>query len=896
MTGDPEFPISRRFYRLLLRLYPTEFREARDTEMEDVYVASLRIQVGRRGVLGLPFAWMRILWDTLWHASSLRRSARGSRGLRRNERPGWSLRWLAEDARFAARHLGRNPSFTVTAVATLGLGIGLNAAVFAAVYSFLLRPLPGVEAPDELVQVYRSGGVSAEFLPSSIPLFRDLQADSTVFSGVTAWTLTSLNLSVDDRAEHVVGQVVSSAFFEVLGVRMELGRGFDEGDDGRRVVVLSHGFWQRHFGGDPGIVGRTVGINGARWQIVGVAPRAFRGPFPIVAPVLWAPLSWHAELMRSGDQSEGRGNNFLDVVARLGPGVTLERATRWANRLTAHLREEYPEHYAQRGIQLSPQRHAGIHPAIRSAQVRLSVMMIGLVGLLLLIAALNVTMLFLAKARARRREVAVRRSIGAPRRRLVEQFLVEGLILSLLAGGAGVVLAHAIVGAANRVHVHQGWPIEWNVDLGPPALVFTLGTIILVGLLFGLAPSVMSSRLDVVSSLRESPGRRSSARAGQILVGLQVAMSTVLLVCAGLFAKNLWRAMAVDTGFRTDNVLLATLDPGLQGDDPLETQKVFTELMSRMRVVPGVLAVGLGKHLPLAVPGSQRSVEIPGYRPSRGESMNVQADFVDPEYFALMGIPVLEGRAFRGADGSPDGSALIVNRRFADRFWPGEDPIGKAVVANGRAWQVVGLVPTGKYRSLGEEPTAFMYFPWPTLHSPSMTIHIRTTADPGSMVPLLRREVAAIDPDLPLYDVRTMKEHLGFALLPARLAGIVLGGFGAFCLLLLAVGLHGVVAYTVSQRRREVGIRVAIGAEPRSVTTEIMREEIRVVLAGVVMGIGGALAASRLLEGVLYSGKAVDPMVLLGAALFLMVVAAIACYSPARRAAQVDPVQALRSE
>jgi len=894
--GDPEFPISRRFYRLLLRLYPAEFREARGAEMEDVYIASLRIHLGKRGVPGLPFVWMRILWDTLWHASSLRRSARGSLEARRKERPGWSLRWLAEDARFAAKHLGRNTSFTVTAVATLGLGIGLNAAVFAAVYSFLLRPLPGVEAPDELVQVFRSGGVGAEFLPSSIPLFRDLQADTTVFSGVTAWTLTPLNVSVDDRSERVVGQVVSSAFFEVLRVRMERGRGFDEGDDRRRVVVLSHGFWQRHFGGDPGIVGRTVGINGARWQIVGVAPRAFRGPFPIVAPVLWAPLSRHAELMRSDDQSQERGNNFLDVVARLRPGVALERATPWADRLTTHLREEYPEYYAQREIRLSPQKDAGIHPAIRTAQVGLSVIMMSLVVLLLLIAGLNVTMLFLAKAQARRREVAVRRSIGAPRRRLVEQLLVEGLILSLLAGGVGVVLARAIVGAANRVHVHLGWPIEWNIALGPPALVFTLGTIFLVGMLFGLAPSVMSSRLDVVSSLRESPGRRSSVRAGQVLVGLQVAMSTVLLVCAGLFAKNLWQAMAVETGFRTDNVLLATLDPGLQGDGPVQTQKVFTELMSRMRLVPGVEVVGLGKNVPLAVPGSQRGVEIPGYRPSSGESMNVQVDIVDPGYFAVMGIRVLAGRGFRESDGNPVASAVVVNRRFADRFWPGRDPIGRAVVAEGRTWQVVGLVPTGKYRSLGEEPTAFIYFPWPALHSPAMTIHIRTTGAPAAVVPSLRREAAAIDPNLPLYDVRTMKEHLGFALLPARLAAIVLGGFGAFCLLLLGVGLHGVVAYTVSQRTREVGIRVAIGAEPGSATTRIMRDEIRVVLAGVVVGIGGALAASRLLAGVLYSEEAVDPMVILGASLFLLAVAAAACYRPARRAALVDPVQALRSE
>ena len=402
-----DFSISRRFYRVLLRLYPIAFRTAHGSEMEEVYVASLRVQLARWGPLGFPVTWIRIVWDTIWHAVSLRRRRRVGQ---RDHFLRSAVRSLGEDAWFAARHVRRHRSFTAAVVGTLALGIGLTAAVFGATYSLLFRPLPGVEEPDALVQIYRTRGTGAEFLPSSIPLFRDLQADNDVFSGVAAWTLAPLVVRVSDRPERVVSQVVSSRFFQVLGVRITLGRGFTATDRneafGRREVVLSERFWRSHFGADPAAVGRTLEINGTTWEIVGVAPPRFRGPLPIVTPALWAPLSRHPELLRGSDQSDERGNNFLELIARLKPGVGVDQAAQWLDHFMVRLGREHPGQYERTSLRLSPQPDTGPHPALRTTALGFSGVILGVAGLLLLIACVNVAGLLLAKAEVRRKEVA----------------------------------------------------------------------------------------------------------------------------------------------------------------------------------------------------------------------------------------------------------------------------------------------------------------------------------------------------------------------------------------------------------------------------------------------------------------------------------------------------------
>lgn len=897
------FPISRRFYRLLLRLYPEAFRRAYGAEMESVYLASVRIQVERWGLLGVPWSWARALSDTVVHGLLMR--VRERRGPRFGDSGGGGVREalsrVVDDLRLAARRLGRNPTFTVAGVITLAVGIGLNSAAFGVVHSMLLRPLPGVERPEELVQIYRTRGATG-FLMSSIPHFIDLRAGNEVFQGVAAWNSVPVFLSADGRSERITAQVVSSDFFDVLGVPLARGPGFtaDDREDGsgRAVVILDHRFWQTRLGADPGVVGSPLTINGKRWEVVGVAPEGFHGPFPFIAPALWAPLGMHPELTGSRDQSEIRGNNFLNVIARLKPGVGIGKAEEWADLFAARLRQEYPEDYEGVGIRVFPQSKAGIHPSIRAAQLGLSGVTMGVVALLLLIACVNVANLFLASAQVRGREMAVRCSLGAGRARLVRQLLTEYLLFALLAGGAGLLLAYSAVSVANRVRISVEVPVQWNIALDAPVLVFTLVVTLLSSLVFGLAPALRSLEPDLNASLHRDgpPGTSRPLRASQVLVGAQVAISTLLLVCAGLFVHNLREAMAIEKGFTADDLLLATLDLRPLGYEREESEELFSSLMSRLRAHPEVRSVGLASSVPLGLDLSHRLVSIPGYQPSQSESMSVFNTFVDPEYFATMGIPILEGRAFRDSDGDAGGSALVVNRRFAERFWPGESAIGKRVETADAVWEVVGVVPTGKYQRLGEEPTAFMYFPWPRLVSSTMTLHVRTAESPSSVLPLLRREVEALDPNLPVFNVTTMNDHLGLSLLPARLGGVVLGVFGGLCLVLVSVGIYGVVAHSVSRRTREVGIRIAMGALPRGVTAKVIGEELRIVLIGLAAGIAGALAASGPIGSLLYTRSGMEPAVFLAAPAFLAVVAVVASYLPARTAARVDPVQALRSE
>ena len=908
------FLISQRCYRLLLRLYPPSFRRAHGREMESVCIASLRMCRERWGRIGILLGWMRILGDSAWNGVRLRFRGRGAGSRLRPRRAspsGHFHRMVWEDGRFAARHLARNRGFTLTAVATLALGIGLITAVFGAVYSLLLRPLPGVENPEGLVQVYRTRGPDTGFLPVSIPLFEDLRESDAAFSGVAAWTFSPLSTSAGDRAERVLGQVVSSDFFEVLGVSMARGRGLSNepggGAPGDRVVVVSESFWKNQLGGAPGVVGTTLGINGTQWEIIGVTAGDFRGPMPILAPAVWAPLAKHPELMRGGDQSENRGNNFLEVVARLEQGTEVGKAQEWADGLATRLQETYPEYYEEAGFRLFPQKQAGIHPAVRSAQVGLSGVVMGMVGLLLFIACLNVASLLLAKSQGRSREIAVRRSLGAPRSRLVSQLLWESLLLSLLAGGVGVCLALVLVDLLNRVRVPLEWNVDWNVGLDGPVLVFTLGVTLLTSLVFGLTPALRSTDPDLASSLKGiSPSMgRKPMRSGRILVGAQVTVSTVLLVGAGLFARNLRDALAVDTGFMHEHLALATLDPGLHGYGPDASTEIFAEILARARALPGIQAAGLARNVPMEPGGPQQLVDVPGYEPSRGESMNIRHNIVDPGYLEALGIPVVEGSGFTDLEGAvelsePGGGGgwreAIVNRRFAERFWPGVSPIGKTFLAGGLMHEVVGVVPTGKYQRLGEEPTAFMYFPWPAHGASEMTLHLRTAMEPASILPLLRREIGAVAPGLPLYDPRTMEEHLALALLPARVAALLLGAFGAICLFLLSLGIYGVLARHVSHRTRELGIRVAMGARPGSATRMVLGQEGRVVAVGLLVGLAGALTLSRPVESLLYSGNALDPAVFVGAPLFLALVAVGASFFPARKAAGVDPARALREE
>lgn len=808
-----------------------------------------------------------------------------------------------KDLRFAIRLLRKKPLFTTIVVGTLALGIGLNTAVFSAIEALLLRPLPGVRAPSEIVQLYRTWPGDVQFGSNSVPHFKDVrERTKDVFSGVAAWAFAAISLSTGDRAERVMGEMVSANFFHVMGVGAIRGRVFgaeeETGDLAHPVAVLSHAAWRTRFGGDEGVVGRSVVVNGSPYTIIGVAPPDFHGPLPVITPELWVPLT-QLKQMRPGQPNlaENRGWNFMNIVARRAPGVSVEQAAGRMEALEAELRADFPDAYKDSGIHLVPQDEAGIHPMFRTAQVGMSGVIMAVVVLLLLIACVNVANLFLARAQDRWREMAVRLSIGARRGVLIRQLLTESLVFAVLSGAAGLLVAWWAIAIANRIQLPIEGNITWDLRLSIPVLLFTLGVTIATALFFGLVPALQATRPALLPSLKgEAPAGGSRSRLSRGLVVTQMALSLVLLVCAGLFLRNLATATTVEKGFNSENMLIAGVDPGLQGYPRARSETFYRQLVERLGQAPGVVSVALADEVPLALSSSDRGVEIPGYTPQPNENMSIFYASTSPGYFQTMGMPLLEGRPIEARDDSAAAPVIVVNQRFAERFWPGQSALGKVVRTGGQNRTVIGVVPTGKYRRMGEDPTAYMYFPQAQVWSSAMMIHIRTAGDPLALIPALRTEVAALDPNLPLSDIRTMEAHIGGAMLPARLAGTVLGIFGVLGLTLAAVGMYGVMSYAVAQRTREIGIRMAIGAGQPAVLGLVMRQGLTLVAVGGAIGLLAAIAAARLVRSVLYGENAFDPVTFVAVPAVLMAVAALAIWVPARRATRVDPVLALRAD
>jgi predicted permease len=817
-------------------------------------------------------------------------------------RPGEPLGNLWRDIRYAVRVLARNRVFTTVAIVTLALGIGLNTAVFSAVHALLFRPLPFVAEPDRLVQVYRTHP-TLEYGSNSIPHFMDVRARTgDVFTGMAAWRFVPVHVSADGATARVMGQLVSADFFEVLGAPIALGRGFlpeeEVAPGAHQVAVLGHGTWRTMFGSDPSVVGRTVVLNGRSYEIIGVAGAGFRGPIAVLEPALWVPLMQLDHFMPGTlGNFERRGNSFLLSFARLQPGVSVEQARERMAALVAELREEFPGSYAEQGINLVPQGEAGINPQWRGSQQALSAVMMAVVAVLLLIACVNVANLMLARARQRSREMAVRLSLGASRSQLVRQLLTESLILAFIAGAAALLLAQLVIRALNGFSLPFEFPISLDLQLSTPVLAFTFALSLMTGLIFGLVPALQATSPSLVPALKgDSPGGGSRSRASRVLVVVQMALSLVLLIAAGLFVRSLATAVDIDKGFDETSLLLATVDPGLQGYDRPRAEAFYATLAERLRAHPAVRAVGFGEMVPLGVGSQQRGFEIPGHELAPGEDVNFDYNIVTPGYFEAMGIPALRGRVFTERDDANGPRVVVINERITERFWPGEDPIGRTVVVSGEEHTVIGVVPTGRYRTLGETPLPFYYLAQAQWWNWQMTVHVRTTGDPVPFAPTLRAEVRALDPDLPLSDVRTMTQSLGIALLPARLAGTVLTAFGMLGLLLAAIGIYGVIAYTVAQRTREIGIRMAVGAAHAQVVGALMRQGLALVAVGAAFGLAGGWGVWHLVRGMLHGATAPDALTFTAVPLLLIAVAALAIWIPARRAALVDPVVALKME
>ncbi len=797
----------------------------------------------------------------------------------------------------------KSPLFTTIVVLTLALGIGLNTAVYAAVEALLLRPLPGTTAPNELVQIYRTYPGGQDYGSNSVPHYFDLRRGADdVLSGTAIWGFIDLNVTAAGQPQRIFGQIVSANFFSVLGAVPAQGRFFvpaeDEGEGAHPVAVLSDLGWKGAFGGDPDVVGKDVILNGQNYRIIGIARPEFTGVMSMVSPVLWVPLMQIDQLRQRPTSSfQNRGNNFLSVIARVRPGVSVEQVRQRLVAINDELTAQFPQLYERTGINVVPQSDAGFHPTMRAAQLGLSAVVMAVVGILLLIACVNVANLFLARARDRAREMAIRLALGAKRGALLRQLMVESLLFSLLAGAVGLVLAVWVIGLVNGMTIPMDIVFQPDLELSAPVLLFALGVSIATGVLFGLVPALQATRPSLIPALKGEPAAGGSrSRIVRGLIVAQMALSIVLLVCAGLFLKNLRSATSIDKGFVGEGLVLAEFDPSLQGYNRARTEEFYRRLTERLREHPQVVSVGLVDNMPLGFSNSDRGIDVPGYVPAENERMNINYASVDAGYFTAMQIPILLGRGFTAEDDSSAVRRLVVNERFVERFWPDQDPIGRTVNTAGREYTVIGVVPTGKYGTLGEAPVPYMYFSQAQLFSTGMNIVVRSAGDPTALMPLLRQEVRALDPNLPVANLRTMDSHLGIALMPARITGIALGVFGLLGLLLASVGMYGVMAYSVAQRTREIGIRMAIGAAAQDVVRLIMRQGLQLVLIGVVLGLAGAVGASVLLRAVLYGDQGLDVTTFTVVPLVLLGVAALATWAPARRAALVDPAITLKAE
>ncbi|HXH51618.1 MAG TPA: ABC transporter permease [Terriglobia bacterium] len=813
---------------------------------------------------------------------------------------------LFQDLKYGLRTLGRNPGFTAVAVLTLALGIGANTAIFTVVNSLLFRPLP-VKQPGRLVAVFSTHKGNETFSPSSFPDYSDLRDRNRVFSGVAAHFYWPMNLKTSDKPKAVMGEVVTGNYFDVLGVSPFLGRTFLREEvktqGGNAVAILNYRTWERDFNSDREIIGKKVLVNDFPFTIVGVTPSSFTGLNSAIVPAVWVPVTMVRQVIPYPISLTDRFDPWLLIIARVKPGVSLAEAGAAIKVLAANLDKEYPSNSGPgKSFSLveSNRNRLGTLGTIDAVQKQF-VLLMAVVGLVLLVACFNVANLQLARATNRQREIALRGALGATRGRILRQLLTESVLLSLLGGLGGLFVGVWAVDLLLAFRPPSVFPIEFDLSLDWRVLLFTLFLAFLAGILFGLSPALQSTRSDQLPALKEqSPalGRgRSKTRTQNALVVMQIAVSLVLLITAGLFARSLQQALRVDPGFNADDALVVPIDLGF-GQYPESAGRTFERnLFDRVRALPGVKSAALAMDMPLGQLHIQGFISIDGYVPAPGEHMVIRRNVVSPEYFQTMGIPILQGRAIDGQDTNDSQPVAVINQTMVERYWRGRNPIGKTFNNSGRNWVVVGVIKDGKYDALSEAPQPYFCLPLSQAeYVKRMHLVVRTLGDPRGAMPPILQILRDLGPNLPAPHLLTMNQFLEESVQGTGGPAQVIGIFGLLALALAMVGVYGVMSYFVSQRTHEFGIRIALGARRNQILKLALRRGVIVSLLGIGIGLAMAIALSRALTGFLYGVKPMDPITFSLASLGLMFFALLACYIPARRAAAVDPMVALRYE